>query len=107
MKRSKTNNRFAKFYHKICSITGTVLRPLKAAIETLPRLWTRITGWDKHIGLYRQEFKNMELVTLLAAVNSVSGKKAKKSSLCALAPGTVRLNGSFLWAGRTREHGTK
>jgi hypothetical protein len=99
-----------RLLNRLRALTGALVKPVQAGWRHLPRLWALVTG--RKIGglsLYRQEFSGLDLGELLLAINQEppGGKKGKAGKqLYRPAPGTVRLNGSFLWAGRTRKNGT-
>ena len=113
--------RGAVFFNRIRALTGALVKPVWAGWRRLPRLWALITGKKAGgLSLYRQDFNGLDLGELLLAVNRElpggrkgrAGKRGKagkggrtgKRAYC-LPPGTVRVSGSFLWAGKGREDG--
>jgi hypothetical protein len=103
--------RTAKLFNRLRALAGNLIRPIQAGWRYLPRLWAFITGRKAGgLSLYRQEFSGMDLGDLLLAADQElpRGKKGmggkqhnttEKRPYC-LPPGTVRLNGSFLWIGK-------
>lgn len=111
-----------RLFKRLCALPGGLIKPVQAGWRRLPRLWALITG--KKAGgfsLYRQDFSGLDLGELLLAVNRElpcgrkgrAGKRGKAAGkggkagkrACCLPPGTVRVSGSFLWAGKGRGEG--
>jgi hypothetical protein len=117
---------------RLRALTGSLIKPIQAGWRRLPRLWAFITGKKAGgLSLYRQDFSGLDLGDLLCAVNRElpgsrkgnAGKAGKKGRAARKGkagkrgkggkavvkrvycppPGTVRVSGSFLWAGKSRE----
>ena len=108
-----------RLFKCLCALTGGLIKPVQAGWRRLHRLWAQITGKKAGgLSLYRQDFSGLDLGELLLAVNRElpggrkgrAGKRGKAGkggktgtrAYC-LPPGTVRVSGSFLWAGKSRE----
>jgi hypothetical protein len=105
-----------RLFERLRVLTGGLIKPVREGWRRLPRLWALITGKKAGgLALYRQDFSGLDLRDLLYAVSRElpGGKKGKKGRAGKegkvvkrayhLPPGTVRVSGSFLWAGEKRE----
>jgi hypothetical protein len=103
-----------RLFNRFRALAGSLIKPVRAEWGRLPRLWALITRRKAGgVSLYRQKFSGLDLGDLLLAVgrelpgNEKDGagqqyKTAEIRPYC-LPPGTVRINGSFLWMGKQKD----
>jgi hypothetical protein len=95
-----------RLFDRLRILARGLIKPVRAGCRRLPRLWAFITGKKTGPSLYRQKFSGLDLRDLLAVVDQdlPGGRQGKtgKQAYCP-PPGMVRLNGSFLWAGKSPE----